>query len=269
MPTDSFSVTTINVNGIRAAVKRGMSDWLKQECPDVLLLQEVRAPVELAQDLIGPDYQVRSYACDIKGRAGVLVAVRPEVEIVDERRGLPGDDSAPAHTGRWLEVDINIGRPLTVVSTYFHSGEVDTPKQELKMDHLHRAGLRMTELLNAGNSLVAGDFNVVRSEKDIKNWKPNHNKRAGVLDEEIAYLNTWAEAGWVDAVRHLAGDSQGPYSWWSWRGKAFDNDAGWRIDYQYVTPELGSQSLDYSIYRAPTWDQRFSDHAPVTVRYQR
>ena len=105
---------------------------------------------------------------------------------------------------------------MRVVSAYFHSGEKDTPKQEAKMAHLPRIGARMAELLaeEAGggmSSLVCGDFNVVRSQADIKNWKPNHNKRAGVLDEEIAFLNQWVVEGWRDAVRDLAGDVQGPY----------------------------------------------------------
>ena len=90
---------------------------------------------------------------------------------------------------------------MRVVSAYFHSGEKDTPKQEAKMAHLPRIGARMAELIAeeapaAISSLVCGDFNVVRSEADIKNWKPNHNKRAGVLDEEIVFLNQWVEEGW-------------------------------------------------------------------------
>ena len=80
--------------------------------------------------------------------------------------------------------------------------------------------------------------------------KPNHNKRAGVLDEEIAFLNQWVDEGWRDTVRDLAGDVQGPYSWWSWRGQAFVNNAGWRIDYQYATPALGERARSFEIGRA-------------------
>ena len=140
------------------------------------------------------------------------------------------------------------------------------------MAHLPRIGARMAELLAeeaAGgiSSLVCGDFNVVRSEADIKNWKPNHNKRAGVLDEEIVFLNQWVEEGWCDTVRDLAGDVQGPYSWWSWRGQAFVNNAGWRIDYQYATPALGERARSFEIGRADEYAERFSDHAPVSVTY--
>ena len=179
-------------------------------------------------------------------------------------------------SGRWLEAIVRPEggeTPVRVVSAYFHSGEKDTPKQEAKMAHLPRIGARMAELIAeeaAGgiSSLVCGDFNVVRSEADIKNWKPNHNKRAGVLDEEIAFLNQWVEEGWRDAVRDLAGDVQGPYSWWSWRGQAFVNNAGWRIDYQYATPALGKRARSFAIGRADEYAERFSDHAPVSVTYE-
>ena len=117
-------------------------------------------------------------------------------------------------------------------------------------------------------ALMAGDLNVVRSEKDIKNWKPNHNKTAGVLDEEIAHLEGWFSQGWVDVQRQLAGpDAQGPYTWWSQRGKAFDNNTGWRIDYQVATPALAKKAQDFSIGRASSYAERWSDHAPLEVIY--
>lgn len=264
---EPLKVTTVNLNGIRAAHKRGFLDWVEQESPDILLMQEVRAPTEVTQDILGGSYQVFSLPCQIKGRAGVAVAVHPDIQVNAVVEGLPGDEAHAAHSGRWLEVDIDWNGALKLVSAYFHSGALGTPKQDLKMEHLVRIEKRMEELRLRGSSLVAGDFNVVRGESDIKNWKPNHNKSSGVLDEEIIYLNRWVESGWVDTVRHLAGDVQGPYSWWSWRGKAFDNNAGWRIDYQYATPDVAQRALDYSVFRASSWDERFSDHAPVTVRY--
>ena len=140
------------------------------------------------------------------------------------------------------------------------------------MAHLPRIGARMAELLASAASggeqaVVCGDFNVVRSRADIKNWASNHNKRAGVLDEEIAFLNGWVEEGWHDVVRDLAGGVQGPYSWWTWRGQAFANDAGWRLDYQFATPGLARTARSFTVGRAPSYDQRFSDHAPVGVVY--
>lgn len=267
----SVSITTLNLNGIRAAHRRGMMDWLDVQSPDVLLLQEVRAPIDITETLLGDRWSVHSHPCEIKGRAGVSVAVRNDGAFAaagEARFGLSPEE-VPEDTGRWIELDLDGPLPLTVVSAYFHSGQVGTDKQVAKMAHLPKIGARLEELRSAGKpAVLGGDFNVVRSELDIKNWKGNHNKSSGVLDEERVFLNEWVDAGWSDAVRDLAGPVQGPYSWWSWRGKAFDNDAGWRIDYQYVTDELARAARSFEIFRAPSYDLRFSDHAPVTVHYE-
>jgi len=248
------------------------------------LAQEVRASEEITSELFGDDWQVAVNASQLKGRAGVAVAVRkssPWYLADSQADTVPVE--VPQDGGRWLEALLtreNQGgkedAQLRVISAYFHSGEVGTEKQDHKMAHLERIGKRLEQLMNAETSsenteplvLVAGDFNVVHTELDIKNWKPNHNKRAGVLDEEIAFLDRWREQGWVDVARTLAGQVQGPYSWWSWRGKAFDNDAGWRIDYQLATPALAALARTQQVDRAAAYDQRFSDHAPVVVSYE-
>ncbi len=273
-------ISTVNLNGIRAAKKRGLDAWLEEASPDVLLMQEVRADEDLTRDLMGPAWDTLVVPCRIKGRAGVAVAVRRDCGALaglTERplawRGALDDAETDTDSGRWLEVDLDLEIPLTVVSAYFHSGEVGTPKEDAKMAHLPRIGARMAELLaraeepGGRQALVVGDFNIVRSRADIKNWTPNHNKRAGVLDEEIVFLQDWIDLGWHDVTRDLAGDVQGPYTWWSWRGKAFDNNAGWRIDYQYSTPQLAARAKDFTIGRAATYDGRFSDHAPLTIDY--
>ena len=279
-----LKIATVNVNGIRAAFRKGMDTWLEQANPDVVLAQEVRASEEITSELFGDDWQVVVNASQLKGRAGVAVAVRkssPWYLADSQADTVPVE--VPQDGGRWLEALLtreNQGgkedAQLRVISAYFHSGEVGTEKQDHKMAHLERIGKRLEQLMNAETSsenteplvLVAGDFNVVHTELDIKNWKPNHNKRAGVLDEEIAFLDRWREQGWVDVARTLAGQVHGPYSWWSWRGKAFDNDAGWRIDYQLATPALAALARTQQVDRAAAYDQRFSDHAPVVVSYE-
>lgn len=271
----SFSIATVNLNGIRAAAQKGFPEWLERTQPDIVLMQEVRAPEDIAAKLMGEDWHTVTVPCRIKGRAGVAIAARRGVALIDEAsvRTFLDDAESDVDSGRWVEALVSVaGREVRVVSAYFHSGEKDTPKQEAKMAHLPRIGERMAQLLaeaadGGSQVVVAGDFNVVRSEKDIKNWKPNHNKRAGVLDEEIAFLDAWVDAGWHDVMRDLAGDVQGPYTWWSWRGQAFDNDAGWRIDYQYATPALAGDAREFNIERAAAYDQRFSDHAALTVTY--
>lgn len=262
-------IATVNVNGIRAAMRKGMVEWLAASQPDVLLLQETRAPEEIITDLL-PGWHVASDVCRIKGRAGVAIATRSEPLAV--RGGVPGEES-DVDSGRWLEADLALpdGSVLTVVSTYLHSGTAGTPTMDLKYSHLDLVEARLGALAAAtalgGEALVAGDFNVVRGPRDIKNFRPNHNKTAGVLDPEMAYLSRWFETQWVDVHRELAGDVDGPYTWWSQRGKAFDNDAGWRIDYQIATPRLARTAFAATVDRAPSYDTRFSDHAPVVIDY--
>ena len=191
----------------------------------------------------------------------------------------PVDIMAKDSEGRSVAVEIKrVGgidgvEQLTVISAYLHSGQLGTEKMDQKYAHLELVDARMAELLESSESggpqvIMAGDLNVVRSERDIKNWKPNHNKIAGVMDEEIAHLEGWFASGWVDASRHLVGDEeQGPYTWWSQRGKAFDNNAGWRIDYQVLTPALAERARSVTVDRAPDYASRWSDHAPLVVDY--
>ncbi|MPV36666.1 exodeoxyribonuclease III [Georgenia subflava] len=268
-----LTVATVNVNGIRAAYKRGMGAWIEARRPDVMLLQEVRAPDEILAEHLGEGWHIAHQASDLKGRAGVAVASRLPATAV--RVGL-GDGEPPVDTGRWVEMDLEVPgstRPLTVVSVYIHSGTARTEKMDLKYAHLDKVDARLDELAREASAgdrdvVVGGDFNIVHREVDVKNWKGNHNKVAGALDEEIAYLDRWFdEYGWVDVGRRLGGDGPGPYSWWSWRGKAFDNDSGWRIDYQLATSRLAAGATSAVVDRAPSYDQRFSDHAPVVATY--
>ena len=175
-------IVTVNVNGIRAAARKGMGQWLEQSAPQVLLLQEVRADSEIAAGLL-PGYEAHVLPCRIKGRAGVAVAVREGsgIQVAQVRDGVarPGTLEPDVDSGRWLEADLVLpgGQQLTVVSAYIHSGEVGTVKMEQKYTHLELVDERMSQLFERAASggpqaLMAGDLNVVRSEKDIKNWKP-------------------------------------------------------------------------------------------------
>ncbi len=264
----ALRVASVNVNGIRAAYKRNMADWIAARDVDILCLQEVRAPDKILRDLIGEGWHILHAEAKDKGRAGVAVLSRTEPVAVREHIG----EDYFAESGRWVEADFDInGEIFTVISAYVHSGELGTIKQEDKYRFLQRMNVRLVELKNEKDHvLVVGDLNVVHTEKDIKNWKPNHNKRAGVMDEEIAYFDGFfgPEIGYKDVARELAGDVQGPYTWWSFRGQAFDNDAGWRIDYHMATPTLAGKAIKSCVDRASAYDLRFSDHAPLVVDYQ-
>ncbi|MGO3509949.1 MAG: exodeoxyribonuclease III [Glutamicibacter arilaitensis] len=261
-------VASVNVNGIRAAYKRNMADWIAARDVDILCLQEVRAPDKILRDLIGEGWHILHAEAKDKGRAGVAVLSRTEPVAVREHIG----EDYFAESGRWVEADFEVnGEIFTVVSAYVHSGELGTQKQGDKYRFLQRMNVRLVELKSEKDHvLVVGDLNVVHTQKDIKNWKPNHNKRAGVMDEEIAYFDGFfgPQIGYKDVARELAGDVQGPYTWWSFRGQAFDNDAGWRIDYHMATPALAAKAIKSHVDRASAYDLRFSDHAPLVVDYQ-
>ena len=276
----SVRIATVNVNGVRAAFRKGMSEWLDSRGVDILALQEVRASTEDLEELLGPDWNILHDAATAKGRAGVALASRSSAEI--HRVSLGSDEFDTA--GRWLEADYKIGdKILTVVSTYVHSGEVDTPKQVEKFKFLDAMQVRLPELAQHSDyALVVGDLNVGHTELDIKNWKGNV-KRAGFLPQERAYFDRFMGAagetvtgadgstgtglGWVDVGRVAAGQVPGPYTWWSWRGQAFDTDAGWRIDYHLATPALAALASNYTVDRAESYDTRWSDHTPVVVDY--
>ncbi|MDO5726638.1 MAG: exodeoxyribonuclease III [Bowdeniella nasicola] len=271
-----FRLTTFNVNGIRAAAKRGIVAWAEQNPSSVLALQEVRATAAQFTKAWQPEATIHLHDSELKGRAGV--AQLSSLPVTAVRTGLApaGEDEPAVDTGRWLEVDYDLQgrtRPLTIVSAYLHSGTVGTEKMAQKYAHLNRVSTRLAALkadvdARLRDVVVVGDFNIVHSEYDIKNWKGNHNKTAGVLDEEIAYLTHWFdELGFVDVQRKLAGTSQGPYTWWSWRGKAFDNDAGWRIDYQMASPQLAATARTAEVHRAQSYAARVSDHAALTISY--
>jgi len=266
-------VATVNVNGIRAAYNKlrgqssGIAEWLATRDADIVTLQEVRAPDDIVRDLTADaGYHVVHTEAAAKGRAGVAILSRTEPAA--HRIG-NGDDFFD-DAGRWVEADVALpgGSTLTVISAYVHSGEAGTPRQDEKYRFLEATTQRLAEIKDSGDhGLLTGDLNVGHTERDIRNWKGNL-KKAGFLPEERAYLDCWFdELGWVDVHRTLAGDVDGPYTWWSMRGKAFDNDAGWRIDYQIATPELAAAATSAVVDRAVSWAERWSDHAPLVVEY--
>lgn len=267
-----LTIASVNVNGIRAAYKRGMGAWLAQRTPDVLLLQEVRASDEILADHLPPgDWHLAHEASETAGRAGVAIASRLPMTAVriGLRTGVTSD------SGRWVEADLALpahegapARSITVVSTYLHSATAGQPSMDEKYASLDHVTSRMADLAEGGGyAVVAGDVNIAHREVDLKNWKGNL-RHAGFLPRERAYLDRWFDdLGWHDLGRELGGEGPGPYTWWSWRGQAFDNDSGWRIDYQLATPDLADAAVRATVDRAATYAERFSDHAPVVVEF--
>jgi exodeoxyribonuclease-3 len=270
-----LTVVTANVNGVRAAARRGGLAWLAASGADVICLQEVRASDDqLAAELEAAGLghlHVAHTEAESKGRAGVAVlTVAPQRKV----RTSVGPEEF-AGSGRWVEVEIDTdaGR-LVVASTYVHTGEAtDEARQSEKFRFLDAVEARMLELGTASRrkggpqAVVCGDLNVAHAEVDIKNWKGNRGK-AGFLEDERAYLTRWfSEHGWTDLGRALGGDGPGPYTWWSWRGRGFDTDGGWRIDYCLATPGLAARAVKAEVGKAPSYAERWSDHAPLTVTF--
>ena len=264
-------VTTVNVNGVRAAVRErsaenlGLLHWLAATDTDVVCLQETRADdSQLAQALapaLDSGWHLASAEPHLKGRSGVAVLSRTPFTAV--RIGLPATEFA--NHGRYIEVDLADG--ATVGSVYVHTGEAETDRQLEKERFMAALGDRMAELATDGREAVlCGDWNIAHTENDIKAWKANVRK-AGFLPSERQWLTGLMESGWVDVLRRVHPDRPGPYSWWSWRGKAFDNDAGWRIDYHLATPALADRARSAHVEKPAAYALRWSDHAPVTVEF--
>lgn len=238
-----------NVNGIRAAARRGGIDWLAAQEADVLCLQEVRATDEQLLASLGPfaDWHILHTPSSVRaGHAGVALLSRAPIEPTEPLPHSRGQ-------GRWVSGRVG---EVEIASVYVHTGQADTPAQDEKHEFLAAMGEWMADRPSA---LVCGDLNVAHTEADIKNWKGNVGK-AGFLESERAYLDHWYdELGWVDLGREAG------YTWWSWRGKAFDNDAGWRIDCVLASPDVAERCSGFAVGRAPSYAQRWSDHAPVSV----
>lgn len=257
-------IISFNANGIRSAANKGFFDWLKQQNADVTCIQETKAQEDqLADPMFRPDGHHCFYkdASTKKGYSGVAIYAKREPDEVRTALGwAPFDDE-----GRYIEARFG---NLSVVSFYIPSGSSGDLRQGFKFEVIEWLSAIFDEWLQSGRDYVlCGDWNIVRSALDIKNWKSNQ-KNSGCLPRERDWLNGLCEpkvdsvAAWVDAYRELHPQGE-DYTWWSNRGAARANDVGWRLDYQLLTPALGRRLKSCAIER----ERRFSDHAPFIVDY--
>jgi len=260
-------IVTFNANGIRSAANKGFFDWLKKQNADVVCLQETKAQEDqLTDPMFRPDGHHCFYrdASTKKGYSGVAIYSKREPDEVRTALGWSAFDDE----GRYIEARYG---NLSVVSLYIPSGTSGDERQKFKyevMDWL--AEIFAKWLKSKRDYVICGDWNIVRSKNDIKNWTSNQ-KNTGCLPDERAWLNGLIadacgdgtpapKTGWVDSFRAIKPDAV-EYTWWSNRGAARANNVGWRIDYQIASPSLKPKSCAV----APT--PRFSDHAPFTVDY--
>jgi exodeoxyribonuclease-3 len=253
-------IVSFNANGIRSATEKGFFRWFAKQDADVLCLQETKAQ---EHQLTGKQFLPKGYrayfrdASTKKGYSGVAIYAKREPDELRTALGWPGFDEE----GRYLEARFG---DLSVVSFYIPSGSSGELRQDFKFQVMDWLQPILQQWLASGRQYVlCGDWNIVRSRLDIRNWTSNQ-KNSGCLPRERDWLNGLCPegTGWVDAYRALHAEGQ-DYTWWSNRGAARANDVGWRIDYQFVTPGLRDKLRACAIARTP----RFSDHAPFTVDY--
>jgi exodeoxyribonuclease III len=263
METSLFKLTSLNLNGIRSATSKGLEAWLAQAKPDCICVQEVKAQAEHMEG----DFQhlagLRGYfhLAEKKGYSGVGVYTRHEPSDVIIGYGSTEFDAE----GRYVELRFDTPqKKLSIISSYFPSGSSGEDRQQAKFRFLAEFYPHLVALKAAREFILCGDVNIAHKEQDLKNWRSNQ-KNSGFTPEERAWMTRLLdEAGLIDVYRQLqptATDTA--YTWWSNRGQAYANNVGWRLDYHLATPALAAFARRESIYK----DQKFSDHAPITIEY--
>ena len=251
-------VATLNVNGIRASLRKGLDAWIQQCNPDFLCLQEIRArPTDLGTWQSGPaGWHTFWHPAQRPGYAGVALLTKHKPTRVTTVFGEPHFD----HEGRWLRADFG---DLVIISLYLPSGSSSNKRQQIKFACLDLLYQQLRNLRKSGKEfIIAGDINIAHTKLDIKNWKGNLNN-SGFLPEERRWFDDICyKLGWVDVFR-LLDDSAGRYTWWSQRGGARTRNVGWRIDYQLATPTIAATARAARIDMNPV----LSDHAPVVIDY--
>lgn len=254
-----MKIISVNVNGIRAAHRKGFFTWLLKQNADVICIQETKAQTDqLVEEILQPKGY---YACfnDAvkKGYSGVAVYSKQEPDKIIDKLGWADADNE----GRFLQIDFG---KLSVVSLYIPSGSSSEERQVIKFDFLDRFILVLKKMRRQKREyIICGDWNIAHKEIDLKNWKGN-KKNSGFLPEERAWMDElFGLVGMVDSFR-VVNQEPDQYTWWSNRGQAWAKNVGWRIDYQVVTPGLKDKIKSVSIYK----DERFSDHAPLIMDYE-
>lgn len=253
-------ITSLNMNGIRSADRKGFFDWLPHHDADVLCLQETRIQDhQLTDTMRAPEgYHAIYHHAEKPGYSGVGIYCRNEPDKVTVGLGWEDFD----REGRFLQADF--GR-LSVVSLYMPSGSAKDDRQAFKYVCMDRFAAWLEEKrASKRHVVVCGDWNIAHTKMDLKNWRGNQ-KQSGFLPEERDWMTkVFGELGWSDVFRRLHPDAEGDgYTWWSNRGQAWANNTGWRIDYHVTTPGLAKKATAAAVYK----EQRFSDHAPLTVDY--
>lgn len=257
-------ICSLNMNGIRAAYRKGFADWLAEHQPHMVCLQEVRIQdKDLKDDMRHPEgYQGHFNLAQKAGYSGVGLYLKDEPNQVHV--GMGCDEFDPE--GRIIRADYG---KLSIISAYLPSGTSGDARQDAKYRFLAHFENWLSQFMadhkaTGREYIICGDWNIAHHNIDLKNWRGNQ-KNSGFLPEERAWLTKlFDEAGWVDVYRTLYPEHEAEcYTWWSNRGQAWANNTGWRIDYHISTPGAAAAAKKAWVYK----DNRYSDHAPLIVDY--
>ncbi len=251
-------VISLNLNGIRSAARKGLVPWLAAQQADVLCVQELKAHLDDIEPALREIDGLRGHfhCAQKKGYSGVGIYSRKRPRSIREGFGNPEFDGE----GRYIEADFGA---YAVISIYLPSGTSSPERLAAKFRCMAVMMEHLRLLRESGREIIlCGDWNIAHKPIDLKNWRSNQ-KNSGFLPEEREWLTRlFDDVGFVDVFRRLDPNPD-RYTWWSNRGQAWAKNVGWRLDYQIATPGIASKAKACSIYT----DERFSDHAPLTIDY--
>jgi len=252
-------VISANVNGIRAAEKKGFYQWLSRQRADVVCIQETKAQIDqLDPSVFCPNnFYCHYFDAEKKGYSGVALYSKQEPDQVLTGLGWDHCDSE----GRYIQADFG---KLSIASLYLPSGSSSEERHENKLRFMDKFLDELKSMKRKKRDyIICGDWNIVHKEIDIKNFKSNQ-KNSGCTPDERAWMDRLIdEVGYVDAFRMVEPRAE-QYTWWSNRGNARANNVGWRIDYQIISSGLADKVVKASVYK----EKWFSDHAPLIINYK-
>ena len=256
-------IITCNINGIRSAYKKGFFEWAAEQHADFICLQEIRQPKNYPDSLDSTEinyfnknnYYLYSHTAEKPGYSGVCIYAKQKPLSVQTKLSFSCADTE----GRFIQLSyLN----YHIVSVYFPSGTSGDHRQVEKYNFMEKFEVLLKNIIRLEQSfIICGDINIAHQIIDLKNWRANQ-KNSGFLPKEREWLDKLILWGWIDVFREK-NSFPDQYTWWSNRANAYQNNVGWRIDYQWATPDWKNKIQSVSIYK----DQRFSDHAPLIVDY--
>lgn len=251
-----LKLASYNVNGIRAAIKKGLFEWIREQDYDIVCFQETKALEEQVDESILEEVGYKHYwhSAEKKGYSGVATFSKHEPTQVIAGCGIEKYDSE----GRVLRTDFG---DLTILNCYFPSGSSGEERHEFKLQFLKDLKPFFLETIKERpNTIIVGDYNIIHEDIDIHNPQKN-DKRSGCQPEERGWMAEWFAGPFTDAYRHLYPDTQ-EFSWWSYRSGARDRNKGWRIDYLSVTDSIVPALKDCKHHK----DAKHSDHCAVELQ---